>query len=283
MNITHSLRELKKIYTQNKLIPFLGAGLSKPHKLPDWPILLQSLNEELIDDIKIGDLITLDINQKEYWNAIESIKTYSFKDDFYIQSKTAEIMLKLKEKIVADDNYRDLAKLREPFFLTTNYDNNISSYVQTEYPSIILSDAGVSTQSWSSSDILRQVVHLHGTFSNPYTIVLTKKKYDEVYENEKYTNLFTFLRSGFSFLFVGFSYSDKYIEFLMNKNKGIFNDYHYILLANPTDEIKKNFMEKYRIHVIPYEVKNISDSNEHILAIREVISFLESDSDKINF
>ena len=42
-------------------------------------------------------------------------------------------------------------------------------------------------------------------------------------------------------------------------------------------------MEKYRIHVIPYEVKNISDSNEHILAIREVISFLESDSDKINF
>ncbi len=283
MKITNDLKEIKKIYRKNKLIPFIGAGLSIPYELPNWDDLLRKLSSELIDDEKIQNIVELDINTKEYWSAIENIKYHSFKDDFSIQKKVVDIMLEAKVNEVEDDNYKDIAKLDVPFYLTTNYDNNISNYLESEYSSIILSEAGVSTQRWTIQENMKQVIHLHGTFSSPKSIVLTKEKYDELYNNETYTSLFSFLKTSFTFLFVGFSYSDKYIEYLINEKKYIFNDYHYILMANPTPEIRRECINKYKLHIIPYEVENITDSKEHISAIRQIFDYLESEDSEENF
>ncbi|MBN1468066.1 MAG: SIR2 family protein [Fusobacteriaceae bacterium] len=283
MEITNNLKEIKKIYKKNKLIPFLGAGLSTPYKLPNWNELLKKLNEEFVSDENIRKIIELEINSGEYWEAIENIKFHGYTDDFSIQKKVVDIMLEGKDNQAEDDNYRDIANLDVPFHLTTNYDNNISNYLQSEYAPIILSDAGVSTQKWAIEENMKQVVHLHGTFSKPTSIVLTKEKYDELYNNEVYTNLFSFLKAGFTFLFIGFSYSDKYIEYLVNLKKDIFNDYHYILMANPTPEIRREFLKNYKIHVIPYQIDNLSDSKQHILAIRTVLEYLEKESVEENF
>lgn len=283
MEITNNLKDIKKIYKKNKLIPFLGAGLSIPYKLPNWNELLKKLNQELVSDANMRKVIDLEINSGEYWEAIEDIKFHGYSDDFSIQKKVVDIMLKEKDNQPEDDNYRDVANLDVPFHLTTNYDNNISNYLQSEYAPIILSDAGISTQKWAIEENMKQVVHLHGTFSKPTSIVLTKEKYDELYNNETYTNLFSFLKAGFTFLFIGFSYSDKYIEYLVNQKKDIFNDYHYILMANPTPEIRREFLKKYKIYVIPYQVDDLSDSKQHIIAIRKVFEYLEKESIEENF
>ena len=43
INISHDIRMLKEIYENKKLIPFIGAGLSRPYNIPDWKALLKEL------------------------------------------------------------------------------------------------------------------------------------------------------------------------------------------------------------------------------------------------
>ena len=118
--------------------------------------------------------------------------------------------------------------------------------------------------------------------ANSGSIVLSRQKYKEVYNSDKYRMFFNFFRSGYTFLFIGFSFSDEYIIDLMNTYKEYFNDYHYILLANPTKEMKQEYMEKYKLIVVGYSVKNISDNEEHIKEIRGLLKKIDEE-DKENF
>ncbi|WP_026883202.1 SIR2 family NAD-dependent protein deacylase [Clostridium akagii] len=276
MNITNDIRKLRKIHSEKRMVPFIGAGLSIPFNIPSWEKLILMLSEDLIDDKDIKSVIEQEVINKKYWDAIETIKRYSIKNDFYIQ-KTVVDIINREKKEATEHNYSDLANLNAPHYLTTNYDNYLSNNMKSGFQPIVLSDSDNSTQDLAMEKDGKRIVHLHGILSNPGSIVLAKAKYDEVYSDEKYVSLFNFFRSGYTFLFIGFSYSDIYIEYLMKKYNSIFNDYHYILLANPTDEIKHKFMNKFNLTVIPYTVTNTNDTQEHISAIREILSAINSD------
>lgn len=68
----------------------------------------------------------------------------------------------------------------------------------------------------------------------------------------------------------------------MDTYKEYFNDYHYILLANPTREIQLDYMNKYKLIVIPYSVEDITDNNQHITAIRNVLQELYKDDENVD-
>lgn len=285
MKLTHDIKQLRELYKKNKLIPFIGAGLSIPFNIPSWPNLLKYLNEELIYDEDINNMITEDIEKGKYWNAMDDTLKYSFKDDGYIQQMVADIIVEstIKDIQGVDNNYIDIASLNVPYYLTTNYDNLINRFVDSKYQSTVLSDSNLSTQSLSLDSQGKRVFHLHGDVSNPGTIVLTKNIYEQLYNSDKYKSLFNFFRSGYTYLFIGFSYSDEYISNLMEKYNNIFNDYHYILLANPSSELKREFMQKYKLIVIGYNVENIQDGKEHVNSIRTILNIINKSDDNINF
>jgi hypothetical protein len=282
MKLTHDIKRLRELYKKNKLVPFTGAGLSMPFNIPSWTNLLKYLNEELIDDEDINDMIKGDIAKGEYWNAMDDILKYSFKDDGYIQKMVADIIVESTIKNIqsVDNNYIDIASLNVPYYLTTNYDNLINRFVDSKYQSTILSDSKLSTQSLSLDSQGKRVFHLHGDISNPGTIVLTKNIYNQLYDSDKYKALFNFFRSGYTYLFIGFSYSDEYIISLMERYNHIFNDYHYILLANPSNELKRKFIEKYNLIIIGY---NIEDGKEHVASIRSILNLINKSDDNVNF
>ncbi|KZL91326.1 SIR2 family protein [Clostridium magnum] len=282
MNISSDIRKLRRIHAEKRMIPFIGAGLSTPFNIPNWDKLISMLSEDLIDDTDIKDMIQQEVSNKRYWDAMESIKKFSFKNDFYIQ-KTVVDIIKKQEKEAIDHNYSDLANLNAPHYLTTNYDNYLANNMKSGFQPVVLSDSDNSTQDLAMEKDGKRIVHLHGILSKPGSIVLGKTKYDEVYSDEKYVALFNFFRSGYTFLFLGFSYSDIYIEYLMKKYNYIFNDYHYILLANPTDEIRRKFMDEYNLTVIGYTVVDINNSQEHIVAIREILNAINSNEVSGNF
>ena len=68
----------------------------------------------------------------------------------------------------------------------------------------------------------------------------------------------------------------------MDTYKEYFNDYHYILLANPTREIQLEYMKKYKLIVIPYLVEDITDNTQHITAIRNVLQELYKDAENVD-
>lgn len=269
----HDIKTLKQIYLENKLVPFIGAGLSRPFRIPDWKSLLIELNKELIEDIDIQKMILEEIISEKYWEAVDDIINYSFKDERYIQQMVVNILntLMIKDVENQDSNYRDLNILEVPYYITTNYDNLLGRHIKGIYQTTILNNSDASTQQWARDKKGKRIIHLHGDIANFGTIVLSKKSYDDIYSSKKYKELFNFFRSGYTFLFLGFSFSDQYIINLMNEYAEIFNDYHYILLANPTDELRRKYMKKYKLHVIGYNVSNINDNNEHIEGIRKFL------------
>lgn len=287
MSIKSDIKKIKKIYSANRLIPFIGAGMSRPFNIPNWIELLIKLCEELIDEVDIREMIKKDIYAGKYWNAVDDIMFYSAKDEEYIQNEVVDI---IEESMIIDkskdSNYLDLAKLIVPYYLTTNYDNLLGMYVESKYQSTILSDINSGIQKLAGENDGRRIVHLHGDIANSKSIVLSKKIYNQVYSSEKYKTFFNFFRAGYTFLFIGFSFSDEYIIDLMETYKGYFNDYHYILLANATREVQLEYMEKYKLIVLPYSVEDIKDNNQHIEAIREILGELYKDAemvDKENF
>ncbi|EIF6297451.1 SIR2 family protein [Clostridium perfringens] len=285
MEMTHDIKRLKEIYSSNSLVPFVGAGLSRPFNIPDWKNLLLKLNDELIDDFDIRSLIKEDIDLNKYWEAVEMIKEYSFKDESYINSEVVNIINDSMEKNISsvDNNYVDLNNLKVPYYLTTNYDNLLSSHIDGQYQTTILKNWENSMQSVIMDKTAKRIFHLHGDSANPGSIVLSKKSYDDMYSSEKYRELFSFFKNGYTFLFLGFSFSDKYIIELMMKNSDIFNSHHYIVLPNPTKELRHEYMNKYKLIVIGYEVKDISDSDEHVRGIREILESIGANQEIENF
>ena len=112
MSVKSDIKKMRKIYSNNRLIPFIGAGMSRPFNIPSWKELLIQLCEELIDEEDINQMIRKDIDLGKYWNAVDDIMLYSIKDEEYIQSEVVDIingaMTLDKSK---DSNYSDLAKL----------------------------------------------------------------------------------------------------------------------------------------------------------------------------
>lgn len=185
---------MRKIYSNNRLIPFIGAGMSRPFNIPSWKELLIQLCEELIDEEDINQMIRKDIDLGKYWNAVDDIMLYSIKDEEYIQSEVVDIingaMTLDKSK---DSNYSDLAKLEVPYYLTTNYDNLLGMYIESNYQSTILSDSNLGIQKLASDNDGKRIFHLHGDIANSKSIVLSKKIYNEVYSSDKYKTFFNFL------------------------------------------------------------------------------------------
>lgn len=285
MKISHDIRSLKEIYNDNKMVPFIGAGLSKPFNLPDWKMLLLDLCNELIDDEDIQEMIKSSIDANKYWEAIEEIIEYSYKDERYIRQMVADIFNKSMITNIdsQDSNYVDLDSLEVPYYLTTNYDNLLGRYIKSNYQPTILNISDGSTQIWARDKVGKRVIHLHGDVANIGSIVLSRRSYDDVYTSIKYKELFNFFRSGYTFLFIGFSFSDEYIIKLMKEYGDIFNDYHYILVANPTKEIRRQYMDKYRLHVIEYTVEDMGDTMQHIQAIRKILEMIKNGVEKENF
>lgn len=270
MTTKSEVEELRKIYLEGKLIPFIGTGLSYPFSVPDWAALIRNIAKKHLEPAMV-EIINTHLGRYEYWNAVDFLKNYSSLSDFQLQE---EICQELKDcvNVKIDDklhNYKDLADMNFNTFFTTNYDLLISKYINNPkcIPQV-LNRVQVNSQKIFEKRDYPQLWHLHGHVEDTGSIVISKDVYDRLYDDEKYKNLFTVVQGVGTFLFIGFSFNDVYIQDLLSRNNKALNTTHYILLESPTDEIKRNFANKFNIKVIGYK----AISGDHASAIREILS-----------
>src|SRR5699024_12234078 len=124
------INELKTKYNNQKIIPFIGAGLSIPFQLKSWNDLIHELKESLLNEIH-WPMIDFDLELGEYQSDIENIKKYGGIDDQPIQEKIADSYSKRMESNnnTVDNNYIDLIKENFRLYLTTNYDRLIEDHI----------------------------------------------------------------------------------------------------------------------------------------------------------
>lgn len=270
------IKEIKEKYNQKKIIPFIGAGLSIPFELKPWGTLINELKESFLEK-EYWKAVDFDVENKNYQEAIDSIKKFGFIDDQPIQEKIATDYSIRKNNIsnTIDNNYIDLVKNNFKVYLTTNYDRLMDDYLPEINSFKSMNEYTSSIPRLFEENGEKYLFHIHGCVSNPESIIISSEKYDEVYSKEEFGRSMSAFSSNYSFLFLGFSFDDVFVKKLVKEHKDFFKGTHYMLTSSGSiDSSKKEELSKdYGIRVIEYNINNSS----HVIEIRKLLKIITSE------
>jgi len=278
---------------QGNCVAFVGAGFSAP-AVPNWDDLLSGIaadskvsafTEERVKKLLKHDrlsgrgtfdreaaaqILQDELGKEEFGSVLKKVATptpnadttkVTCRTDLLLQIPFQSILTTnfdhfLVGQIGSDDVYRDiLRKKREPWF-------NIFS--------------------WDEQDIRRaDIVNLHGQIrkegqSDGSDVVLTRAEYRELlFEGSRYSNFLRGILATRTVLFLGFSFSDAYLNLLRSEILAMLKHDHtkkplaYAVLDDVGDE-EMNFLLRHEgIQVLGYDTKSGDHSgfDEYLKAI----------------
>lgn len=211
---------VKEIKNYNAAM-FIGAGFSKSAGYVDWKKLLNGIAGELgLDTNKESDLASL-----AQYSCNKNGGNRSDINNLIIDEFTQEKRL--------DENHKILARLPISTFWTTNYDSLIED---------ALKDAKrIVDVKYTNSHLSITLPHrdsivykMHGDKSNPNEAILIKDDYENYYR--KHAQFITALSGDLiskTFLFVGFSFSDPNLDYILSRIRIDYNEnerQHYAIM-----------------------------------------------------
>ena len=126
-----------------------------------------------------------------------------------------------------------------------------------------LRDSSIVTVSYTHLDVYKRqaydhvVIPLHGEISRPESIVLSRDSYQKLYNTDSFKSEFEHMRTHFTFLFMGFSFEDKYIRKLFDKILHHYQAQHFILFdkseADKNAEKIERIKTQYGIETVFYD------------------------------
>ncbi|WP_041808142.1 SIR2 family NAD-dependent protein deacylase [Evansella cellulosilytica] len=277
-----NLKRLKE--ASNRIIPFIGAGLSLPFGIPNWRGLIERLSpsfeknyqNEMFDDL---------MDSGDFMEALELIKdkSYLITGEKQLQTKVVEIIKNTQLSYVEEreHNYSDIVKLESNFYLTTNYDLILSKYLSkfNEYTSAMNFNEFDDSQELHIGS--NQVLHLHGNIKQKESMVVSKKSYEKFYSDNDNNFRFVSLIGSKPLLFLGFSFNDAFFEDLYNKIYNVISGNHYIVVANPNFDTARELAKK-NLKVIGLNIKKNkndgTDSQDYVKALKVLIRYLTNDN-----
>ena len=241
--------KLKRLIEENKVIPFVGAGVSKSVKLKngkdafiDWKELLQCFLNDISDKDNLNVIkAMLNVKKIDYLDVADRIEKELSPKDF---TEILKQSIHVNYNHIDEDTY-ELAKtiwdLNSKLIITTNYDKVLHRSCEDkniEYWDIeSLHEQGMYARDGVEDST---VWNLHGHVDQANNMILTTAKYSELYSddisNSKYKaslKLLETIISSKSLLFIGFSLDDPFIVKQLNKIIDIFGGHspeHYILV-----------------------------------------------------
>lgn len=205
---------------------FVGSGISRRYiESPNWIGLLKEIVEgrninfkKLVQKYKEGNG---DVDNEILAEELENLYFDDLNDDeleeggskpYYFRKRIAEITDEYLEKNLAqlesNSEIIELKKTRPAAIITTNYDKVMETVFGDDYSVLIGQDSLLE----NVVDGVGEIYKIHGCSSNPNSIVITKRDYDNFFDKSKYLNaklLTLFLE--YPIVFMGYSISDRNI------------------------------------------------------------------------
>ncbi|WP_079913049.1 SIR2 family protein [Paenibacillus sp. 32352] len=273
------IESLRKDYHSDKVVPFIGAGLSVPFRVPTWGDLIKEVTQKHAVGNKafIMQAVQWHLETKDYWGALNELMKFAHIIDADIQEAIVALIKERQIKLndINLHNYSDIGKMNFKLHLTTNYENLLNEHLNCEHIPILLKDIDFSTQKLFDE---KRVCHLHGYTSNSGTIVISEQSYKKLYVDKKYDNILKLVTGSKKLLFMGFSFDDQFIQRLIKDHMDSFQGTHYIILANPPEDQVKKFREEYGLLTIPYSTEGSSHAQE----IRKILNAISTPFDPRN-
>ncbi len=225
------ISEIIEVAEKDKLVFFVGAGVSAVSEYPRWSELIK-----IMDKILSG-------NEKDHYSSEELLKIPQmlfYKDQEQYKKVLTDFFL---VDVNVNDVHRKMAKLNPRHYITTNYDDLIEKSIRDtggNY-SVISKDSNVS-----NSKYYRYILKVHGDLSlsnqenDVNTIVLKENDYIE-YE-EHFPMVSTIMKSIVAtncIVFIGYGLGDYNIKLILNWVKRI---------------QKESYIKPFFIHVGEYEL-----------------------------
>lgn len=280
MSVNDYLRDINEASKNGRLTFFVGAGISKLSKYPDWKDLTNEFAEKLglekkDENSNYTNEEYLSIPQKYYYS---------------IRKNNEEYYKFIKKQLDRDDiepnMIHDLMLILKPAsIITTNFDNLIEKSVSKQglFYDVIASDSNVSNVK-SSKFILK----VHGDLNNE-NIVLKEEDYLNYSNNFKLIE--TLLKSIFStntVIFIGYTLGDYNIKLILNWVRSLqgegFRTPYFIYAGNKIlSDLDMMYYQSRGLNIINY--KEFSEEEEEWLprykiVLQKIIDFEENDLQK---
>ena len=236
MSYKSHLEKIQEAKNDNKLVFFIGSGMSKNVGLPDWGELIDELKKDLNtteeDYLKIAQLYFLEFGEYEY---IKKVKSFF-----------------PSENIVIKNTHSLLVKLFPQNIITTNWDIVIEKAIENE---MALYDVVRNDSELINTTSNRKLIKMHGDIEIGNIIF---KEDDYLEYSQKFPLIENYVKSVLStntVIFLGYSYNDinlKYItKWIQNSSKVRPPAY---MIVFKEDKIQEKYFKNHGVSVL-----NISD------------------------
>lgn len=232
---------LKEAMLSDKLVVFVGAGVSLNSNVPTWGQLIESLKKELPENTVR--------NEKDFVKIAQLYRNYRKKKE-YLQKIEQELK---HGKAVFNPIHEIIFRLKPAHIVTTNYDNLLEQVISNQNHQYykISKDKSIPYASYN-----KFLIKMHGDFDEG-NIVLTEDDYLNYEQDFPLTE--TFVKSLFAsklVLFVGFSFEDYNLKIITNKVKNLLADDFqpmYLLNTSETDPLMIDYYNHRGLRIIDFD------------------------------
>ena len=242
---------LKEEFSKNKVVLFVGTGLSLRSGAPTWKELLQALYADMLKDNQSQS----EEQNEDYTELSKMIEASSFLDaasymNEKLGRKKIENFIIRRLKNLKCDNSHTLISALFDKIVTTNFDTLIEDAFDQIVPTIILPQNESHIHDNESF-----IYKIHGCLKNPRSIVITYENYQDI-EESTISTLKTLFQT-YTFLFVGFSLEDfdimESLKFLMKVFDGKGREHYALLESSKARNLRTMFLKKrFNINAIKY-------------------------------
>ena len=260
-----SIREILKANSENRLVMFVGAGVSMNSGLPSWAQLVKDIAKK----IKYENCNNT-FSQEDYLR----IPEYYFQSDRSNGKTGYRRFLKNHLKFGANPKIIDdeIIKVNPHHIITTNFDTLIEEseeFLANRYRVISCDNDLLS----KSSD--NYLIKMHGDINDLKNIVLKESDYLE-YE-QRHPLICAFIKSlliNHTFVFVGYSLNDNNLRLIMSW-------VNYYQKASNISTHTKHFLV-YDKDVTPFETSRLLANNIHVVTISDITRIDSGKTDKLD-
>lgn len=206
-------KELIDALNKNKLILFVGAGMSSP-MLPGWGQLLSEMLQSARDgqspsavthSTRIEELIAT----KRFLTAADLLRRGMRDRDFceFLQTRLSPAR--------GDERHKIAGRLPFAAIFTTNYDSLIERSIFPPIPVYRQTQIAELYRALQQNE--RCVVHVHGQAVDSQSVILTARDYDMLSRDQSFAQLFQTFATTHHFLFVGYSLQDEDLQLFLSE------------------------------------------------------------------
>ena len=281
MDWVTAIKEIQKAQEDDRLVIFVGAGVSKNSGVPSWYELIRKFADELgysrcdTCQKKVADCPKSDCKDRYEYTQEEFLRIpeYYYQQDLSENHANYFGLIQSTLHCDKDPNSIDdeIFSIFPRHIITTNYDPLIekSQSVNSLLYTVVTRDSDLLAE---AND--RYIIKMHGDLGNPDTIVLKESDYIK-YEQE-HPLICTFIKSllvNHTFIFLGYSLNDNNLNLII----GWIN---YFRELHGVEKRPANFWITSK-PAVPFEDTRLESRNIYVVDLSSLPTDLEEMCDKL--